>query len=453
MVAWLLLACSWQRLSSSISARPYHSVLTGLLLYALIDQANFAGEWLIGGVEAKCFAYACIFTALANIVDGHWRRAWPWFGLGGSFHVLVGGWATITAAGVWLLQPRTDRPTLKSMLPSLLLGGCMALPGLIPAWQLMSQVPPEVKAEAGRIYVFDRLAHHLAPLTMPFDDLLVRAGPFAMLVLIMAGFWMWLCRLDYKTAAPSSPNTMHRLKLLMQFTLLTLATTSCGLVWEVATWNYPLISARVLRYYLFRLSDIMVPVATSLMVVVLIQELMASRSRWATALLLLAVFWPGWLLVKETSYRWYDSCPPADRKMEDHLSWKEACLWARKNTPHESLFLVPRQSHSFQWFAHRPDVVTRKNVPQDAESLLSWSKRYQDVFTYRDELGERATYRSLAHQGAIRLKELADKHGADYVITREYPPLQLPVRYANEHYTIYALSAATDQSRQAEEQP
>ena len=35
-----------------------------------------AGEWVVGGVEAKGFAFALVFFALESGVRERWRTAW-----------------------------------------------------------------------------------------------------------------------------------------------------------------------------------------------------------------------------------------------------------------------------------------------------------------------------------------------------------------------------------------
>ena len=63
---------------------------------------------------------------------------------------------------------------LLSMLPGLVVGGLLALLGLVPALALTWNESPEIVAEANRIYVFERLPHHLALLTMPPEDIAIR---------------------------------------------------------------------------------------------------------------------------------------------------------------------------------------------------------------------------------------------------------------------------------------
>jgi len=189
VAAWGLLAWSWQRLSSRVTRQPLAAVLSAALMVWLVGEMNFAGEWVVGGVEGKCFAYACVFAALTPLAEGRWRRAWPWFGLAGAFHVLVGGWSAMAAALVWLLERREERPSLAAMLPSLVVGLALALPGIVPALELTSGVSPEVRREASQIYVFDRLAHHLAPLSQDDEVVLKRTLLFSVPLLAFVLLW------------------------------------------------------------------------------------------------------------------------------------------------------------------------------------------------------------------------------------------------------------------------
>ena len=436
---WALLAWAWQRLSRRIVRGPYSAVLTAAMFVALLHEAHFAGEWVVGGVEGKCFAYALVFFGLAALAGGNLQRVWPAMGLAGAFHVLVGGWSTIAAGLVWLTEPRANRPPLRGMLPAIALGGVLALPGIVPALQLTRGVSPEVRAEANQIYVFDRLPHHLAPLTTSPKNLYRRSLGFSTLVL---AFWLLWRRYrgDLRCDAPLENDAERGLGRIMRFAWSALAFSALGLLWELAAWNHPALAASLLKYYWFRLADVAVPIAVCLAVGWLIDRLLQRRSRWAALVALLAVVLPGLYLLAASSQRWFDSCPPADRKMQNYVAWQDACFWVREHTPADALFLVPRHSQSFLWNAQRKEVATWKNVPQDAATLLLWRDRYYDLFFYVDEQGERATYRSLASQGTQRIQEHINKYAVDYVVTLGAPPLQLPVVYANPWYTVYAAS-------------
>jgi len=435
--AWLVLAGAWQRLSSRVFPGPWRGVLSAMMFASLIERTNFAGEWVLGGVEGKCFAYAFVFWGLAALADQKWRAVWPWMGLASAFHVLVGGWSTVAAGLVWVTRSRGERPTFSSMLPSCILGCALALPGLVPAILLTYDVDAQTTAEANTIYVFDRLPHHLAPLKLPLEELLGKAARYEILLLAFVLLWL-VCRRNMVESCPARTSA-GKLDRLLCFAGWSVMFSGAALGWQAITWDHPVLAARFLKYYWFRLGDIAVPLAVCLAVGWLINHLIGRHPRWAAALLLLAVALPSWQLLTTSGARYRDPCPPADRRTREVSAWQDACEWARTHTPQESLFLVPRSAQSFNWNAHRPDLVTWKEVPQDATALLIWRERLFDVFFHANDAGQQVAFGSLAVQGSARIGELAKKYDIDYVVTQAYPPLDLPVAYSNAHYKIYSI--------------
>ncbi|MCH2114312.1 MAG: hypothetical protein MK171_05300 [Pirellulales bacterium] len=435
VVAWLLLAVAWQRLSSRVCPGRWRGVLTAMMFGAMLEHTTFAGEWVVGGVEGKCFAYAFVFFGLAALADRKWPAVWPWLGLASAFHVLVGAWSFVAASLVWITRSPAERPPLRQILPPVLLGAVLALPGLIPALLLTHGVDSDSIAQANTIYVFDRLPHHLAPLKLPHDELVGKAIRHEGLLLALVLLWL-SCRRNMASHTAHGTHARN-LERILCFAGWSAMFSASGLVWHALTWDRPVLAARVLKYYWFRLGDIAVPLAVCLAVGWLTHLLMAQRSRWAPLMMLLAVVLPGWQLLATSSQRYTDARPPADLGMRDTKSWQDACAWAQAATPPGSLFLVPRRAQSFNWNAHRPDLVTWKDVPQDATALLAWREQFFDVYYDTDETGRRLAFRSLATQGTERISKLAKKYDIDYVVTENFPTLQLPVAYINAHYTIY----------------
>lgn len=436
IAAWLALAVSWEKLNRAVKGFPFGAVVSAMLLVALIDWTNFAGEWVIGGVEGKCFAYALVFWGLAEIADNRWQRAWPCLGLASAFHVLVGGWSVIAAGMVWLSQGRDARPRIAAMLPSLLLGGALALPGVVPALQLTSATSPAEVAEANQIYVFDRLPHHLAPLTLKSSELGRKALRFGALLLGFA----WLRYFCTRVLLSADDGSRSRLDLIMRYGLAALLISVLGLVWELTTWSHPDLSAKLLKYYFFRLADIAIPVSTALGIVWLAAQLFGQNSKAGHLLLLLATLLPAAHLLQISKARYENPIPPADRKLRDAEDFRDACRWVNENTTTDSLFLVPRHSQTFKWYAGRSDLVTWKDVPQNAKDLIAWRDRLDDVHRRFDENGNRLNSIPLAKHGTERIRAIVNKYNIDYVLTREYPPLSLPVAYTNRNYTIYDTS-------------
>jgi hypothetical protein len=151
LIEWALLAWGWRRLSYAVVPRFGWAAVTAAAAIAFGERLHMAGEWVIGGVEAKGIAYALIFSALADLVGGRWNRALVQLGGATAFHVLAGGWSITAVGAAWLAAGR-NRPALKEWLPGLLAAVVLSLPGLLPALALSRGVDAATVAEANRIY-------------------------------------------------------------------------------------------------------------------------------------------------------------------------------------------------------------------------------------------------------------------------------------------------------------
>lgn len=452
VAAWLLLAVGWQRLSASIVRAPWAAPLGAAIWVALLRDGagNFAGEWVVGGVEAKCFAYGFFLLGMADLVRGEWRRPWIWFGAASAFHVLVGAWAVVTAGGVWLTEPRTLRTPLKSLLTGLALGGALSLIGLAPSLALEWHTDPAVNAEAAKIYVYDRLPHHLAPLTLPSAELRRRVAWLGGMTLLFAGLWAWSTwrsRLTPAAAAQPLDATIidaPAAARLQRFAAFALAFALVGLAISAALDDNRIAAARVLRYYWFRQVDVALPLAIGIvgsgLVVVLLR-----RRHWLTNIAaIIPIVAAACFLANIAWGRWESNAPPALSHVDDPANWQEACGWVEANAPADARFLIPRWGHSFRWYASRADVANHKDVPQDAAGVAEWRARCRELFPSiesRDERGRKMMLDSPELLGTPRVLELAKKYHASHVIARSQPPLNLPVLFRSDDggvgYTVY----------------
>ena len=98
-LTWGLLAWAWQTLFERSAARREWGPLAAALYVLLTERLHLAGEWVIGGIEAKGFAFVFVWWAYAELVAGQsrWPRAIVLFALATLFHPLVGGWAALAA--------------------------------------------------------------------------------------------------------------------------------------------------------------------------------------------------------------------------------------------------------------------------------------------------------------------------------------------------------------------
>ena len=421
LLTWAGLAWSWRRLSWSVVPRPLASVLSAALLVVLTRNFHMAGEWLVGGVEAKGFAYVFMLLGLEALVRGRWRAVWLLLGIATAFHVLVGGWSLIAAGFTWLCRPH-DRLPLWSMLPAMVLGACLALPGVLPALSLSSSSNPRYVDAANLVYVFFRLDHHLVFHRFQ-PGFVVRHGLLlAVAALLAARLW-------------------HEDVAWRRLTYFIGGCIAIGLIGiaidQLSKWQ-PDIAAGLLRYYWFRLTDIMIPASVALGIPLYVSSIERDRRGigrgLAAAALVLSLGIFGYpLLVRE-----WPVLPPSDQQNFEQRSpgavdvddryaqWRQVCAWIREHTPRDAQFLTPRYQQTFKWYAERAEIFSFKDIPQDAEGIVEWWRRERRIFPGdQDALGDLSD---------TELLELCQAYGADYIVVdRSRTPrrLGLPRVYPN----------------------
>lgn len=312
-----------------------------------------------------------------------------------------------------------------------LVGGLIAAAaGVVPAFWLSGGASAVERAEAARIYVVERLGHHLLPRT--FAEPLV-----ARYVLAIVAWWL-LARQVRRTPARTR---------LDAFTVVALGVSLAGLLIAAAESFAPAVVHGLLRFYWFRLADVMVPLALAAAAVAVLEDDVAcsrllpvrpAATRWIVALLLaadLAAQSDHWPLPGRERL-----AARADSKLAA-AAWADVCAWVRAHTPPEARFLTPRGAGSFTWRTDRPEVVSWKNSPQDARSLIEWRRRIVDVFSPTGRLGDMGA--SVAVLSPERIREVAATYGATHAIVPTPAPWQpeLPFErvYANAGYAVYRI--------------
>ena len=439
VLTWLLLAWGWQRLSFAAVPRAWLSVLTAAVFLGLNENAHMAGEWVVGGVEAKGFSYALVFFGLAQIVRGRWGWAWLLLGAATAFHVLVGGWAMVAAAAAWLALG-DERPRLPSLLPALVLAVVLALPSLYFGLSLSSAADAETAAEANRIYVFERLPHHLTALQLA-------PGFLTRHLLLQAA---WLLMITFMPAHQSGNRSLRR------FVATTIAISWIGLGFNLSLQDRPEWLAGVMRYYWFRASDAFVALGVAIELATMITiGLGASKVAAATPGPPSVGARRGWLtgalaLVLIDTANQLDHLPfrvplvhetpatPRPDKNVNYADWIDVCEWIVEHTEPDDIVLTPRAAATFKWYTGRPEVATWKDVPQDALSIVEWWDRMIALHATGD-LAPR-WYSSFSEQGRERLHGLMEKYDARYVIVPlrdDVEPLPIEPLYANESFAVY----------------
>jgi len=460
IISYGVVSYGWCRFSHAAGVPARWRVVSGCLFTALLLSGSLSGEWLIGGFESKVSAWGFCLLALAS-----WMAAEPqfdkrrvfaiggWIGVAMSIHPVVGAWcliaivmaqcATVCLAGrseqsKAPVEPQaTDgaipwRELFRWNGGVVLTALLFSLPGVIPALKLVAgdDVSHERQQIGNYIQVFGRLKHHLDPTTFP---------PSA---------WRWLAVmltllfvvLRVRKASRQEPTTSSRKLIFVLVAALVIA--GCGILigWHripaarMTGWAW---RAALLKFYPFRLLDVLLPAVLTVIVTQFVSQLRwfresqgKTRPGRAFALPVISAVMTFTCLTWAVTQRHF---PPASYTTTEFGDWCDVCDWIRNNTETDELIVTPRESFAFKWFAERAEYFAYKDCPQDAEGLIEWNRRNQFY----------SRWRGLArHDGIVEADELAvlaQETGGRWFVSRwEEEFVDSPI-YANQTWRIYSL--------------
>ena len=457
LIAWTMLAVALQSLTRSVCDRRFASLAVAVIWIAGVEWFNLAGEWVIGGIEAKVPAYAFVVAAMTQMATGKWTRVWPLLGIASAFHVLVGGWTVVAAMFAYAIAGRHRSPLAKQIMP-LLLGGAIAMLGLWPALRMSAATDPVDAIAAAKYYTYSRIAHHLMPSSFP-AQWYVRHGVIVVVTFAAA----WPLRRDRRFAP-----------------LFWLAVGSCaialgGLILGMLPRFAPDLGAQLLRFYWFRATDSITPLTLGLAIAVCLRSESWLREparepaaaaedhaddgqepsglRRASSLLIIGTAvallgistWRNLRYGIPVSTRFdtvtYRSQESIAAQQQAYRDWVAVCRWVDQSLPADEILITPRHQYTFKWYAQRAEVVNWKDVPQDADSLVQWYRRFFEIYPRR--LGTvRVTIRY------PELRRFREQYGARFMIVDRRvvgPNLPLVLVYpqreaeTNATYAVYRL--------------
>ncbi|MEQ1905502.1 MAG: DUF6798 domain-containing protein, partial [Pirellulaceae bacterium] len=341
------------------------------------------------------------------------------------FHFLVGIWVLV-AMFVGLIGERianffSGRPGDRMQITTKRAGGwnkslwvaplfCAActLVATLPSLLVERNVDYQSQVSAARIQVHQRLTHHLL-----FNGFATeRVAAFAALMVLM----FVVTRLERVSDVPPLWRRFVGVSLLISFFGLVLSAIA------EAGSNRADFANGLLRLYWFRLADFAVPSYIAISLAGVLSERLKTRrinaKLVALSLGLLAVAFVLNKMDQQGDRRpfadaaalpTYDDDPT--RTWETYKNWRAVCLWIQENTPANSIFVTPADQQTFKWYAQRPEVVCWKDMPQDAESLLEWWQRVQQL-----ALVERSYPNGIAAYSDEQLLSLAKKYKVDYFL-------------------------------------
>jgi VanZ family protein len=423
--------------------------LQGFLGY---EQGVIAGEWMVGGLEAKSLAYPLVLLAISWMLAGRYRGMALLLGLATSFHVLVGGWAFLAVLG-WLLLHRSQVQKSWGSIALLYLAGSVFAIQPILAYLWGPTVSGVVQPTF--VYVFMRLPHHLNPLAWPVEGWIKPIGFLGVLTLSV-----WVLRWRQAKRQADLPLTdslstgplpaeasAHAARMgLAQFTLVTLIPFVIGVA--IAPFDR---QGQLLQYYPFRLGDVMLSFNTSLLLACAMEQTLVGKVR---RLLLVGILvFLGLACSIQANFLFYEL---ADLQQttgdggDADSRWGEFCQWIRSNTPENAIVVSPPVKFpTFTRLTERATIAKYKLFPQTKTGMVGWYERLNDLSggTFAEVKIKRAADDREAIREALttgyeqlttpQAEALMAKYNASYFVTFAKHHLELPIAHRSGRFILY----------------
>ncbi|MEZ6057066.1 MAG: DUF6798 domain-containing protein [Planctomycetaceae bacterium] len=479
IVALGLLAWGWDLASRHWLRNGACRVVAVLLFVFAANLGTLAGEWIIGGIESKVFAYGLLLGSAGLWRMGNLLRAATLAGLAVSFHPVVAGWWLIALligqalkwsldAGLrrWWQRPRQPvdgalkQETIGHKVPLRtygvvgLVGLLTALPGLLPALMILGG-DPALSKEANLIQLKWRLGHHIDPLLFPARMWQFYGVMLGAWLMLLAASAIWRRSANGNSVAEDNSGGMESASLagLCWFTLGALVIAASGAAVGFSEQWLPTDFAEKLRlallkFYFFRLADVALPAALSVTAVWWLDRWLTrfdSNSRRHTCLgvcLLIAAIAVGVTTERDMSDGLGFQPDPAFAQAElDRLAaekrqqWIEVCDWIRTSTPPDAVVVATSLDTSWavKWFAERTEFFSFKDCPQEPAGIVEWWQRRHLIAKWRQEAKK---------DGTVTIAELQELHaltGIDYLLVTRFGPVEAPAAYEHGPFKVIPI--------------
>ncbi len=420
-----------------------------LLVVALFLKKHSAAalEWMIGPLEAKVLAYGLVLWAVERMLNKSYRSMALLLGLATSFHVLVGGYATLTVLGWIVLRWKTRLPAIREAVPGVLLYLAGSLFAIGPILHEINSPPiPSGALQPSYIYVFLRNPHHLNPLGW---------NSWVSLCLYLLLLFVSFSVLRSKRPTEEISEPYKSRSGLFEFALISMIPFAMGLA--IAPFDR---QGHLLQYYPFRFGDVMLPLTAYLLAACALQDLLFERSylteRTRKGLLLTGVLILGAIYFTEAHGFWTDlsalrQFPGLQQKV--YPDQKEMFAWVKDNTPGDSTVVSGPDLDQFSWLSERATIAKFKLIPNTNAAILEWYQRLDDLSgnnsSWKDAgfRGERAKRLAGDYLGltTAQVQRLMVKYKSDYFLTTVNQRLELPVAHRNTSYVLYGRAGVASE--------
>lgn len=435
LIGYGLLAFGWNSLATRIAQDKQAGSISAVLFLLLASIGNLSGEWVVGGIESKVFAYAFVLIGFSEALAGRRVSSGVSFGLAVAMHPLVGLWnAVAVGLAITLRLLRSDRwvtlrwlgTEVKRRSVQLGLIGFVLVSswGILPALSVVAGSTPQETYYANFVQVFHRLSHHLDPMMISVE----RYVAYFVLTVVT---WIGLRALRWQPAARWFASVVFASSIIAIVGCLIGMRSPSLSITDFATIPYFELRMTLLKFYPFRLFDSFLPILASIVGSHLISRnlVLLDVSRRAKQVLIAAVFVAALGMSANIG---------SNKHLDDEYvaDWIDVCQWVDAHLLDDAVVMTPKDAWAFKWFAQRAEFVCGKDFPQDARGVAEWNQRL--LFLRR--WGERHFNSKSGYMRDVCLELANNKFQAiTHILERRLGPLDLPVRYRNATFTVYEV--------------
>ena len=357
VLSYILISYSFIYLSRTLKLTFLTTILTYIIfIYFFKDGIGDAGEWMVGGLESKVFAYSFAIFSLSSFLRKKNSVGFLFAGLALSTHLLIGIYNLLCLTPLLVLisyRKKIDFINVLKGVPYLFITGIIGFSEIVNSFFLnTSQITQD---KGWDIYTRIRVPHHLIP----------NFSKETWFIIITAT----IIHILY------AKNKNNSTKYIALYSLSSIIIIIIGFL------TYTFFELHYMRFYFFRFSDVMLPLLTLLLISTINQKI-----KFAAILFISLVILPNTIqerpITQLLTYKSYDTYLIQSKTDKDAVMTE----WIINNTSKDDIFIISPDKLYFcmntereifiSWWmlAKQNDYKSVNNTPTE---MIEWYNRLQ----------------------------------------------------------------------------
>ena len=430
LVSYIMISFSYIYLSRVLKISFLASTFNYVVfLYFFKNGIGDAGEWIIGGLESKVFAYSLVIFSLSSFLKFNYKRGFLFAGLALSTHLLVGAYNLICLIPILsfgLINKKITFYKLMIACSYFIITGIIGISEIIHS--AFSNIPKIIQEKGWDIYVNIRVPHHTIPNFS--SDTWLKLSILTLITLIFI-------------------NSKHTVKrLIASYSLLSVIIIIIGFT------IYYFFESHYMRYYFFRFSDIMLPYLTLLLITTFYKKL-----KYIYLLLIFLIIIPDLIYknhfseftsVSSYSINYIKEKTNSVQHKTDNILDLKIMEWITKNTNKTDQFIVPPDNLYFCMNTEReifvswwmlPEQYDYKTVADIPSDMIEWYERLKRLNLNIDFSSLNEVKRNYTKLNIKNIKSIKNKYkSVKYILMSNKIQLDLPIAIQANTQVLYYIN-------------